>query len=96
MLMARVLGSIWATVRHEPLANARFVLLQPVDESKAPCGDPLAALDMAGSGLGELVIYTTAYEAAIPWKERHPELDLVCVDATVVAVLDRIDGAPAA
>ncbi len=93
MLMARVIGSVWTSSRQDALASARFVLLQPLDEAKQPYGEALAALDMGGSGPGEIVLYTTAYEAAIPWKERHPELDLVGVDATVVGVVDRVDKA---
>jgi ethanolamine utilization protein EutN len=91
MLMGRVTGSIWATVKHAPLASARFVLVQPLNEEKQPCGDVFAALDTAASGPGDLVIYTTAYEAVLPWKELHPAVDLAAVDACVVGVIDRVD-----
>ncbi len=91
MLMGRVIGSVWATVKHEPLAGARFVLLQPLDAQQNNAGDVLAALDTASSGPGDLVTYTTAYEAVLPWRERHPEVDVAAVDACVVAVIDRVD-----
>ena len=91
MHLARVIGSIWATVKHPPLEGGRFVMLQPVDTDLTPFGDPLAALDTTGSGPGEIVLYTTSGEAPIPWRERHPALELAAVDATVVAVVDRVD-----
>ncbi len=95
MFLARVIGSVWATRKHPPLETGRFVLLQPVDEARRPDGEPLVALDTAGCGPGEIVFYITAYEAVLPWKERHPEIDVAGVDATVVGIVDRIDAGPA-
>ena len=91
MLLARVIGSVWATRKHPPLEGGRFVLLQPIDEHRRPDGDPIAALDPLGSGAGEIVLSVTAYEAVLPWKERHPALEVAGVDAAVVAIADRID-----
>jgi ethanolamine utilization protein EutN len=91
MYLARVIGSVWATRKHAPLESGRFVLLQPVDEQRNPDGDPLCALDTIGSGPGEIVLYITAYEAVLPWKDRNPGVDVAGVDASVVAIVDRID-----
>jgi ethanolamine utilization protein EutN len=91
MHLARVIGSVWATRKHEALASGRCVLVQPVDELRHPVGDPLAALDTVGSGPGEIVLFVTAYEAVLPWKERHPHVEVAGVDASVVAIVDRID-----
>ncbi len=91
MYLARVVGSVWATRKHEPLESGRFVLLQPVDENRKKDGDAIVALDTIGSGPGEVVLYITAYEAVLPWKDRNPHLDLAGVDASVIAIVDRID-----
>ena len=91
MFMGRVIGSVWATRKHPPLESGRFVLVQPVDESLKADGAPLAALDTIGSGPGEIVLYITSYEAVLPWKDQHPHLDVVGVDASVVAVVDRVE-----
>ncbi len=93
MYLARVIGSVWATRKHAPLQTGRFVLLQPVDEERNPDGVALCALDTVGSGPGEIVLYITAYEAVLPWKDRHPGLDVAGVDASVVAIVDRVDRA---
>jgi len=93
MYLARVIGSIWATRRHAALDGARFVMLQPVDERNEAAGEPLAALDTIGSGPGEIVVYVTAYEAAIPWLETHPHLTVAGVDASVIGIVDRVDAA---
>lgn len=94
MFLARVTGTVWATRKHAPLESGRFLLLQPLDERRRPDGEPFVALDTAGAGPGEVVIYITAYEAMLPWKERHPEIDVAGVDAAVVGIVDRIDLPP--
>jgi ethanolamine utilization protein EutN len=91
MHLARVIGSVWATRKHAPLDSGRLVVLQPVDEMRHEDGEPLVALDTVGSGPGEIVSYVTAYEAVLPWKERHPAVLVAGVDASVVAIIDRID-----
>ena len=72
MFLGRVIGSLWATRKHPPVECGRFVIVQPVDGKRRPCGDPLVAIDTVGSGPGEIVFYITSYEAVLPWKDRHP------------------------
>jgi ethanolamine utilization protein EutN len=91
MYLGRVIGTVWATRRHQALAGGRMVLVQPLDDDKAPVGEPLAALDTVGSGPGEIVVYVTAYEAAIPWLESHPGLEVAGIDASVIGIVDRVD-----
>ena len=91
MYLGRVIGSVWATRKHAALEGARFVMLEPVDEAREPIGEALAALDTVGSGPRAIVVYVTAYEAAIPWLEAHPHLKVAGVDAAVVGIVDRID-----
>lgn len=91
MYLGRVIGTVWATRRHQALEGGRMVLVQPIDDDKEPAGEPLAALDTVGSGPGEIVVYVTAYEAAIPWLESHPGLEVAGVDASVIGIVDRVD-----
>ncbi|MAG57243.1 MAG: ethanolamine utilization protein EutN [Planctomycetes bacterium] len=91
MHLGRVIGSIWATRKHAALDGASLRLVQPLDDDRSEVGDPLAVLDTLGSGPGELVMYVTAYEAVIPWKELHPHVDVAGVDAAVVGIVDRVD-----
>ncbi len=91
MQLGRVIGSVWATRRHEALEGGRLVMVCPVNEHHEETGEPLAALDTVGSGPGDVVLYVTAYEAAIPWLETHPGLEVAGVDASVVGIVDRVD-----
>jgi ethanolamine utilization protein EutN len=94
MELARVVGTLWATQQHPTFLGGRLLLLQPVDAARAPAGPALVAMDTVGAGVGEIVFYTTFYEATIPWRRAHHGMDLTPVGASVVGVVDRID-APA-
>jgi ethanolamine utilization protein EutN len=93
MELARVIGTIWATRKHASFEGGRLLVLQPVDEAKRPSGATLVAMDTVGAGPGEIVFFTTAYEATIPWRRRRRGLDLTPVGAAVVGIVDRIDAA---
>ena len=95
MYLARVVGSVWATVKHPPTEGGRFLMIQPIDDHKKNAGDAIAALDTVGAGVGEVVMYITSYEAVLPWLDRHPHLDVVGVDAAVIGIVDRIDSGEA-
>ena len=96
MELARVVGSVWATQQHASFQGGRLLVIQPVDEDRKPSGATLVAMDTVGAGPGEIVFYTTFYEATIPWRRRHPGLDLTPVGASIVGIVDRIDREPVA
>jgi ethanolamine utilization protein EutN len=95
MELARVVGTLWATQQHASFRGGRLLVLQPVDAERRPAGAPLVAMDTVGAGVGEIVFYTTFYEATIPWRRKNFGLDLTPVGASVVGIVDRIDRAPA-
>ena len=86
MKLARVIGSIWATRKDARLAGRRMLLVQPMSFSGNDRGAAIIALDTADSGPGDVVIYTTASEAAIPFQP-----GLTPTDATIVGIVDRVD-----
>jgi ethanolamine utilization protein EutN len=87
MQLARVVGTVYGTRKDASLETAKLLMLQPIDAAKSAVGAPLVAVDSVGAGVGEIVLYVTAYEAAIPWKRRRG-LDLAATDATIVGIVD--------
>ena len=63
-----------------------MLLVQPMTFRGTDLGAPLTALDSAEAGVGDVVIFTTASEAAIPFRP-----GLTPTDATIVGVVDRVD-----
>ena len=86
MKLARVIGNIWATRKDDRFESRRMLVVQPLNFGGSNSGQPMIALDAAEAGVGDVVIYTTASEAAIPFRP-----GLTPTDATVVGVVDRVD-----
>lgn len=86
MRFGRVIGSVWATCKDERLRGRRMLLLQPLTSAGTPLGAPMASLDTMDAGPGDVVLFATASEAAIPFRP-----GLTPTDATIVAIVERID-----
>ncbi|HET9480850.1 MAG TPA: EutN/CcmL family microcompartment protein [Candidatus Polarisedimenticolia bacterium] len=83
MNLARVVGRIVATHKDEGLTGLKLLVLRPLDGSLRDAGPEFVAVDAAGAGAGEVVIYVKGREAA------HAFLpDLVPTDAGVVGIVD--------
>ncbi|GIV59570.1 EutN/CcmL family microcompartment protein [Rhodocaloribacter litoris] len=86
MNLARVIGTVWATRKYPTLEGRRLLFAQPLTFGGDALGDPIVMLDTADAGVGDVVLYVTSSEAAIPF---HP--NLTPTDATIVGVVERID-----
>ncbi len=86
MLLAKTIGTIWATQKDPQLDGLKLLLIQPISSEQKPVGTPLIAVDSVGAGSGEIVFYITASEAVMPL-EKKPAL----TDATIVGIVDRIE-----
>ena len=86
MNLGRVVGTVWATRKHDGLRNQRMLFVLPLNFEGDRVGDPLVALDTVDSGVGDTVIYVSSTEATVPFKPT-----LVPTDATIVGVIDRVD-----
>lgn len=85
MFIAKVIGSIWATKKYETLTGSKMLIIQPLNADLEHSGSPIIAIDTAGAGAGEYVLYITASEAVIPMP-----VDFAPVDASIVGVIDSI------
>lgn len=87
MQLAKVLGSVVATVKHESLAGVRLLVIQPHDHDGVADGDPIVAADPLQAGPGDTVEWITGREAALALPDTYSP-----VDATVVAIVDHAWG----
>jgi microcompartment protein CcmK/EutM len=62
MFLARIDGSLTATVKHQTLEGWRLLIGRRLDSSGTPEGDPLVLLDRLGAGYGSTVVVTTDNE----------------------------------
>jgi len=54
--LARVIGTVVATQKHQAFTGAKLLLVQPVGLDDAPRGTALLAVDSVGAGVHEKVL----------------------------------------
>ena len=83
MQIARVIGTVVATVKNEALVGRKFMIVQTLNADLKPKGAPMIALDAVGAGVGELVFWCRGKEASFPFKR-----DETPTDCTIVGIID--------
>jgi ethanolamine utilization protein EutN len=86
MQLARVVGTVVATVKTPGLEGVRLLVIQPLDRRLQSVGDQLVAADAVHmAGPGELVYFVSAREAA----QAMPD-PFVPVDHAIVGLVDAV------
>ncbi len=92
MQLARVMGTVVATVKADGLEGIKLLIVQPLDKRGADAGAPVVAADaVAMAGPGELVYVVASREAAEALPDRFAP-----VDHAIVGLVDEVslaDGA---
>lgn len=92
MLLAKVEGSVVATMKDAHVAGRKLLLVRPqfVDERNRSRfraeGDTLVAVDTVGAGVGEMVVICQGSPARFA-----PDLKEAPVDAVVMGIVDVVD-----
>lgn len=89
MELAKVIGTVVATVKDPSIEGFKLLVLQPLDELKQPVGEPLVALDPLQAGTGELVSWIGGREASLAMPH-----ELSPVDAAIVKIVDSVEAEP--
>ncbi|MBI5879878.1 MAG: EutN/CcmL family microcompartment protein [Chloroflexi bacterium] len=86
MILARVIGTLVATIKYKGLEGVKFLLVQPLDKHLQPKGDVVVAADaVAMAGVGELVYVVAGREAAVALPVKF-----VPVDHAIVGIVDDV------
>lgn len=87
MILARVVGTVWATQKVPGFEGLKMQLIQPLSgDGVTEAGPPRVACDSVGAGPGELVFFVDQYEATLAF----PQLSLVPIDAAIVGIVDTL------
>jgi len=87
MLIARVIGQVVSTAKHETFSGFKMLLVQPVTPAGEPVGDEMMAVDSVGAGPGERVLVVVEGRSA----GQAVRMKQVPLDAAIVGIVDRID-----
>jgi microcompartment protein CcmK/EutM len=92
MLLAKVEGSVVATMKDTHVAGRKLLLVRPQlldarDRTRFGAGaDTLVAVDSVGAGVGELVVVCQGSPARL-----LPDLKEAPVDAVIMGIVDLVD-----
>jgi microcompartment protein CcmK/EutM len=89
MVIAKVVGSAVATLKHELLKTNKLLLVRSADPEGNATGEPFLAVDLVGAGEGELVIVSQGSSARMATGHNASP-----ADAAIVGILDslRVEG----
>lgn len=86
MQLARVIGTVVATIKVEGLEGVRFLIVQPLNARQEPDGEPVIAADgVAMAGPGEIVTIVASREAALALP-----VTFVPVDHAITTIVDEV------
>jgi microcompartment protein CcmK/EutM len=87
MFLARIDGTMTATVKHETLQGARLLIGQRLESNGSASGEPIVVLDTLGAPRGATVLVSTDGEI-----QRKLRGNTCPARLTVVALVDFVGG----
>jgi microcompartment protein CcmK/EutM len=85
MLIAKVMGTAVASAKHAALNSTKLLIICPANIDGDISGEPLLAVDLVGSGQGELVIVSQGSSARMAADYKNSP-----VDAAIIGILDSL------
>lgn len=86
MFLARVIGTVVASVKVPGLDGAKLLVVVPLSPAGAVAGGPLVACDVAQAGPGDHVYCVGKREATLAMPD-----PFVPVDAAIVGIVDAVN-----
>lgn len=85
MYLGRVIGTVVASTKYEGLEGKRLLVVQPLDHTQQPSGQPEVAVDTVSASPGTLVFLVGSREAALALTP-----SFVPVDSAIVGIVDQV------
>lgn len=86
MILARVIGTVWATRKDPKLTGLKFLLVRHLDFDYSEKNAHSVAVDSVGAGVGEVVLCASGSSARLT-----ESTDGTPVDTVVMAIVDKVD-----
>ena len=87
MQIARVVGTVVSTQKHQKFEGAKLLLVQPLTLDGKPRGTAVLAIDSVGAGVGERVLLVIEGKAAGDALGKKA----AAVDAAIIGIVDTVD-----
>ena len=90
MKCCRVVGPMWASVKHPAFAGRTLFVVQPLDEHGKDAGTSFVAIDHVQAGVGDKVIVVTEGNGV---RQILGMGDIVPIRSIIVGVVDHVETA---
>ncbi len=87
MLIATVVGHVWATIKDPTLEGVRFLVVQPWTLAEKDSAETIVAVDRLGAGIGERVLVVFGRAARHVIGKGHD----IGFQTAVAAIVDRME-----
>jgi len=90
MRCCRVVGPMWAAVKHPAYAGRPLFVVQPLDEQGKDTGNSFVAIDHVQAGVGDKVIVLTEGNGV---RQILQMGDIVPIRSIIVGIVDHVETA---
>lgn len=87
MRCCRVVGPMWAAVKHPAFAGKPLFVVQPLDENGKDAGASFVAIDSVQAGVGDKVIVLTEGNGV---RQILKQGDIVPIRSIIVGIVDQV------
>ena len=87
MRCCRVVGPMWAAVKHPAFAGRPLFVVQPLDENGKDAGTSFVAVDHVQAGIGDKVIVLTEGNGV---RQILKQGDIVPIRSIIVGIVDQV------
>jgi len=88
MRCCRVVGPMWAEVKHPAFKGHPLFVVQPLDERGADTGTSFVAIDHVQAGVGDTVLVLTEGNGA---RQILKQGDVVPIRSVIVGIVDHVE-----
>lgn len=88
MRCCRVVGPMWASVKHPAYAGHPLFVVQPLDEQGKDTGSSFVAIDHVQAGVGDKVIVLTEGNGV---RQILGQGDVVPIRSIIVGIVDHVE-----
>ena len=88
MRYCRVVGPMWAAVKHPAFDKRALFVVQPLDETGKDAGASFVAIDTVQAGVGDKVLVLTEGNGT---RQILKQGDIVPIRSTIVGVVDAVE-----
>lgn len=90
MRCCRVVGPMWAAVKHPAYAGRPLFVVQPIDEAGQDAGSSFVAIDTVQAGVGDRVLVLTEGNGV---RQILKMGDIVPIRSMIVGIVDQVETA---